>query len=151
MHPDRSSPATESRAYPRPVALACALVFVLTCGAACERKRTPTGKLATASAAGSGQVLDGMQLDSARRVALQSAKAAIEARDLQRLKQLRKWVEGRASVPIFEADDLATLDIAIACLEQPAPSVEAFSQLERMKGSKLSEPARRLCQARARE
>lgn len=125
---------------------ASALCLLLLSATACERKRTLQSKLTTASATGSGQVLDGMQLDSARRVALQSAKEAMKARDAQRLQQIRKWVEGRASVPVFPPDDLAALDIAIACLEQLAPSADAVSQLEDVKTSKLADSARSVCE-----
>lgn len=123
-------------------ALFCLLVML---PAACERKRTLQSKLTTASATGSGQVLDGMQLDSARRVALQSARESIEARDVERLHQLRKWVEGRASVPVFPPADLAALDLAIACLGG-APPDDADEQLEAAKASKLADPARRACE-----
>lgn len=145
MHRNGPGPETRTWRGPHGVGLAGAVVLIVACLVACERKRTPTDKLVTASAAGSGQVLDGMQLDSARRVALQSAKAAMAARNLERLTQLRKWVQGRASVPIFAEDDLAALDVAIQCLERAAPPVDTPAQLERMKTSKLSEPARQLC------
>jgi hypothetical protein len=127
-------------------ARAGALCLLLLGAPACERKRSLQSKLTTASATGSGQVLDGMQLDSARRVALESAKEAMEARNGERLQQLRKWVEGRASVPVFPHDDLAALDLAIACLEQPEPPADLEEQLEQAKTSKLAESARRACE-----
>lgn len=127
-------------------ARAFALCLLLLSAPACERKRSLQSKLTTASATGSGQVLDGMQLDSARRVALESAKEAIQAGDVERLHQLRKWVEGRASVPVFPTADLAALDVAIACLEKTTTPEEAEEQLEVAKGSKLESRARRACE-----
>ncbi len=118
-----------------------ALCFLLL--AACDRGPKPQSRLTTASAAGSAQLLDGMQLESARRVAREQAKEAMNARDAQRLQQLRKWVEGRASVPILPPEDLAALDAVIGCLEQAA---DASDQLERAKTSQLADPARRACQ-----
>lgn len=73
------------------------------------------------------------------------------ARNLERLTQLRKWVQGRASVPIFAEDDLAALDVAIECLERVAPSEATPAQLERMKTSKLNEAARQVCAGKAAE
>jgi hypothetical protein len=54
-----------------------------------------------------------MQLFAARRVALESATAALEQRDIGRLKQLSVWVKHRATVPILEPDDMKSLDLAI--------------------------------------
>lgn len=125
--------------------LACVAAIVLLAASACERKRRLESKLTTASAAGSGQVLDGMQLESAHRVATETAKEAMRAGNAQRLKQLREWVEGRASVPIFSAHDLAALDAAIACLERPTPPADVAEQLARAKGSKLADAAGRAC------
>lgn len=128
-----------------------ALTSVLVGNLACERQRTEKGKLSSSIPAGSGQVLDGMQLESARRVALESAIEATRARNVERLKQLRTWVEGRASVPIFGADDLGTLDIAIGCLEHVSPPEEALAQLNEIKASKLVHAAREVCTEKKQE
>jgi hypothetical protein len=131
--------------------VAVALCVVLLSTTACERRRQIQSRLHTASATGSGQVLDGMQLESARRVAREQAKEAMKARDVQRLHALRKWVEGRASVPVFPGDDLAALDIAIACLEHAAPPETTGEQLQRVKSSKLFDAARGACTPSAAE
>src|SRR4051812_33547091 len=83
--------------------------------------------------AGSGAQLDRMQLSSARRVALQSASEAMNSGDLQRLKQLSVWVRQRASVTIFEEDDLESLDLAISCLEQSSATGPALERLAELK------------------
>ncbi|RYZ02738.1 MAG: hypothetical protein EOO73_30735 [Myxococcales bacterium] len=127
-------------------ALAIALCFCLLGTMACERRRRIQSKLITASATGSGQVLDGMQFESARRVAREQGKEAMKARNPQRLRQLRTWVEDRASVPIFPAEDLAALDAAIACLEQTATPSEIAQQLAAAKTSKLAEAAGVACE-----
>lgn len=123
----------------------CSLLLLTT--TACERRRRLQSKLITASATGSGQVLDGMQLESARRVAREQAKEAMAQRNVGRLQMLRTWVEGRASVPVFPPEDLAALDAAIACLEQ----TDGEEKLAEAKGSKLAEAARRACEPSAAE
>lgn len=128
-------------------ALAFALCLLLLSTTACERRRRLQSKLITASATGSGQVLDGMQLESARRVAREQAKEAMVQRNPARLHMLRKWVEGRASVPVFPPEDLAALDAAIACLEH----TDGADKLEEAQGSKLVEAARRACEPSAAE
>ncbi len=125
--------------------LGLGLLSALTC--ACEREPQGTSHKTTQAPAGSGQVLDGMQLDSARRVALETAVEAMKARNVDRLKQLRVWVRGRASVPVFSDEDLSTLDLAIACLEHVAPPASASAQLDGVKSSKLVQAARELCAA----
>lgn len=123
-------------------------LLVLLSTTACERRRQIQSRLITASATGSGQVLDGMQLESARRVAREQAKEAMIQRNAARLHMLRKWVEGRASVPVFPAEDLAALDMALACLEGSTPSDE---QRELAEKSKLAADARRACEPSAAE
>ena|ERR1041384_1077350 len=128
--------------------LAVALCVLMLSTMACERRRQIQSRLITASATGSGQVLDGMQMESARRVAREQAKEAMAQRNPARLQMLRKWVEGRASVPVFPDEDLAALDMAIACLEHEAPSNE---QQQLAKTSKLADAARRACEPSAAE
>lgn len=94
----------------------------------------------------SPSTLDGMQLDSARRVAIESAKDSMVRHDLERLKQLAKWVRGRAQVVILEPADLEALDLAIVCLGQPGPSPEIRAQVQRIAGGKLKEHTLRVCE-----
>jgi hypothetical protein len=86
-----------------------------------------------------------MQLSSARRVALESATAAMERHDLQRLKQLDVWVRNRAQVAVFEPDDLRALELAISCLEHVPPPLQAREQLALLKSGSLRASARAAC------
>jgi hypothetical protein len=115
--------------------------------AACQDK-TPGKIKKSASPAGSGQQLDRMQFSSAKRVALQSASEAIFNGDLERLKQLRVWVRQRADVALFEPDDLASLDAAIACLEQSSTAAATLEQLEEVESGTLRKPAQNLCSSK---
>jgi hypothetical protein len=124
-----------------PYALLClGLLGVLGC------EQTKIKKRGSATPTGSGQVLDGMQLESARRIARQSAEESMSNGDAQRLKQLRTWVEGRASVPVFPPEDLAALDVAIACLEKTASPTAIAEGLEQAETSELAASARRACE-----
>lgn len=120
--------------------LCCGLLVVTSCD------RPQTKKRGSATPAGSGQVLDGMQLESARRIARQSAEESMANGDAPRLKQLRAWVEGRADVPVFPPEDLAALDVAIACLEKTSSPSAIAEGLEQAKGSKLAASARHACE-----
>jgi hypothetical protein len=106
-----------------------------------ERKERPIPP------APSNSALDGMQLSAARRVALESATAAMKRRDVERLKQLNVWVRHRATVPILEPDDLTSLDIAVGCLEHVAPPTEALAKLDALKSGRLRNEARSVCLA----
>jgi hypothetical protein len=117
-------------------------LLALAGGAACQRSEA--GKAGAAASASAGR-LDAMQFSSARRVALESATAAMQRHDLQRLKQLDSWVRNRAQVAIFEPDDLRSLELAITCLEHVPPSPEALGQLDRLKSGSLRAPARAVC------
>jgi hypothetical protein len=124
------------------------LMSALVCVSACQRERagkSDDGYPAPSSSSG----MDGMQLASARRVALESATAAMQRRDLQRLTQLDVWVRNRAQVAILEPDDLAALSLAIQCLEQVAPARDALQSLDRLTSGTLKQPARALCAGRA--
>lgn len=109
-------------------------------GFACrgESKPYPSKPLA------SGE-LDGMQLEAAGRVALESAADAMVRHDLQRLKMLSVWVRGRAQVVLFQPNDLSALDLAIGCLERSVSPREAAASLEQLTSGKLLVPARVLC------
>jgi hypothetical protein len=89
--------------------------------------------------------LDGMQLEAAGRVALESAADAMERHDLQRLKMLSVWVRGRAQVVLFQPNDLSALDVAIGCLERSVSPGEAATTLKKMTSGKLLVRARVLC------
>lgn len=123
-----------------PLAILCCLTL-LGCQKQTEHHEEP------ATTAASGSKLDGMQLDSARRVALQSALDAMKRRDLPRLKQLSTWVRGRAQVVIFQPSELDALDLAIACLETGAPTSDAEARLKSMPPNKLRTSASEICGA----
>ena len=116
--------------------------IILCCVSACRRETAPESD---AGSAPSGTPLDGMQLSSARRVALESALAALERGDVERLKQLNNWVRHRAQVAIFEPDDLKSLDLAIACLDHSSSVDEALAGLDQLSSGKLKAPATVAC------
>jgi len=89
--------------------------------------------------------LDGMQLEAAGRVALESAADAMERHDLQRLKMLSVWVRGRAQVVLFQPNDLSALDLAIGCLERKVSPSQALESLKKMSSGKLLVRTRVLC------
>lgn len=89
--------------------------------------------------------LDGMQLEAAGRVALESAADAMVRHDLQRLKMLSVWVRGRAQVVLFKPNDLSALDLAIACLDRSVSPSDAAVSLEKLTSGKLRVPAQVLC------
>jgi hypothetical protein len=126
---------------------AAALLGALISVSACRRESA--GKSHHGFPAPSSSGLDGMQLSSARRVALESATAAMKRRDLERLKQLNVWVRNRAQVAILEPDDLTALDLAIQCLEQVSPSNAALTSLDQLQSGSLKQPARSVCLGRA--
>lgn len=125
--------------------VAASLLLVVT-SVACRRggtgyERDDEARPSTSSSAG---YLDGMQLASARRVALESAVDAIDRRDLARLRQLDVWVRKRAQVPLFEQDDLRALELAISCLEH-SPPPGAREELTAMESGTLPVHARDAC------
>jgi hypothetical protein len=116
--------------------------------AACERSQARKSGQGAAPSASAG-TLDAMQFSSARRVGLESATAAMQRRDLSRLKQLDVWVRSRAQAALFEPDDLRALELAIACLEQVSASSAALAQLDQLESGTLRVPARRVCSGAA--
>ncbi|MEO8905056.1 MAG: hypothetical protein ABI488_21590 [Polyangiaceae bacterium] len=90
-------------------------------------------------------VLDGMELAAARRVGLDSAVDALERGDLKRLKMLRVWAQKRAQVVLFPADDMASLDVAIACADGSLAVNDRAPALAKLKSGRLLEPTRALC------
>lgn len=109
---------------------------------ACRSKGAPTGFRAKPVVSGE---LDGMQLEAAGRVALESAADAMERRDLERLRMLSRWVRERAQVVLFQPNDLSALDLAIGCLDHSVPPTRAVASLEKLTSGKLLTPARNLC------
>jgi len=114
---------------------------------ACQRESASKSDDGYPAPSASG--FDGMQLSSARRVALESATTAMKRRDLGRLKQLSIWVRNVAQVAILEPDDLAALDLAIQCLEAASPSNDALASLDQIKSGRLKQPAQAVCRGRA--
>jgi hypothetical protein len=92
-------------------------------------------------------VLDGVQRTAARRVGLESAIDAMQRRDLDRLKMLRVWARTRTQVALFDADDLASLDLAIACLDGTLARADRQASLDKIKSGKLLQPTSDLCLA----
>ena len=119
-----------------------ALGATLLCAAACQREHASKSD---GYPAPSSSGLDGMQLSSARRVALKSATDAMQRRDLERLKQLSVWVKKRAQVVILEPDDVRALDLAIECLEQVGPTSDALGSIDQLKSGTLKQKARAVC------
>jgi hypothetical protein len=133
---------------PRSAAGWLVVVLALAGAPGCKREGAKSDDAKSAAPSSSMQ-LGGMQLDSARRVAIESASAAMGRHDLGRLKQLSAWVRGRAQVVILEPNDLEALDLAIACLEQPGGAADALARLERIHGGKLKGPAHTACEGGA--
>ena len=90
-------------------------------------------------------VLDGMQLSAARRVGLESAVDALQRGDLQRLEMLRTWSLGRAQVALFSEEDLASLDLGIACLDGSLAPSDRPAAAKQLRAGQLRQPARGLC------
>lgn len=94
----------------------------------------------------SSSSLDGMQLASAKRVALETATLAMGSRNLGRLQQLRTWVHERAQVAVLEPDDAEALDLAITCLEHPDSTADSLQKLDALSSGKLRTTARDVCE-----
>jgi hypothetical protein len=122
-----------------------ALLTALCLISACSRKTGYETDKRSSSPAPAGSELDGMQLASARRVAIESAIAAMKRRDLARLKQLSLWVRGRAQVAVLEPNELQALDLAIQCLEQVAPPSAATAKLDALGPGQLQKATRGVC------
>jgi hypothetical protein len=126
------------------------VVLALATLPGCKREAPGSGRKSSPASSSSGaEQLDGMQLDSARRIAIESASAAMTHHNLERLKQLSTWVRGRAQVVILEPNDLEALDLAIACLEQPSGAADSLARLDRIQGGKLKGPAHTACEGGA--
>jgi hypothetical protein len=91
--------------------------------------------------------LDGVQRTAARRVGLESAIDAMQRGDLNRLKMLGVWARTRTQVALFDADDLSSLDVAIACLDGSLMHANRQAALDKIQSGKLLKPASDLCLA----
>ena len=109
---------------------------------ACRNEGGSTGFKAKPVVSGE---LDGMQLEAASRIALESAADAMERRDLHRLRLLSRWVRERAQVVLFQPNDLSALDLAIGCLDHSVPPSQAVARLQKLTSGKLLTPARNMC------
>jgi len=90
-------------------------------------------------------VLDGVERNAATRVGLETAADAMRRGDLKQLRMLGVWARKRAQVVLFEADDLESLDVAIACLDGSLAANDRASALDKIKSGQLLKPARALC------
>lgn len=109
---------------------------------ACRNEGEATGFRAKPVVSGE---LDGMQLEAAGRIALESAADAMERRDLERLRLLSRWVRERAQVVLFQPNDLSALDVAIGCLDRSVSPSQAAASLQKLTSGKLLTPARNMC------
>ena len=115
------------------------ILLALAAASACRRDTPPERKRDPA-------VLDGMELNAARRVGLESAADAMRRGDLDRLEMLSVWVRKRAQVVLFEPADVESLDRAISCLKDGSTRSAELSALARLKSGTLLQPARDACQ-----
>jgi hypothetical protein len=89
--------------------------------------------------------LDGMERFAARSVSIETAIDAMNERDLKKLKMLSVWVQKRDKTVLLTPDDLSSLDLAIACLEEKLTQDERKVALEQIKSGKLKPAAREVC------
>lgn len=114
-------------------ALSCALV-------GCEK---PAATLAPDAGA---RPMDGMEKRAAGRAASESAREAMQKRDLRSLRMIRTYVLKRADEPLLPKEDLLLIDLGIQCLELgPAGSKAARGLLARVKDTKLARATRQAC------
>lgn len=123
-------------AEPRRAVLALLLCSALT--AACQEQRASRGDR-------SERPLDGLERSTARNVSIETAILAMQQRDLKKLKMLAVWVRNRDKTALLGADDLNSLDLAIACLEDSQSEAERKAASERIASGKLKQPALDLC------
>jgi hypothetical protein len=90
-------------------------------------------------------VLDGVERSAATRVGLETATDAMRHGDLKKLRMLGVWARKRAQVVLFEANDLESLDVAIACLDGSLSANDRAPALAKIKSGQLLKPARALC------
>ncbi len=124
---------------PRWIRRASVLVTALALGACQEQKEKPI------RGNRSVRPLDGMERFAARSVSIETAIDAMQERDLKKLKMLSVWVQKRDKTVLITPDDLSSLDLAIACLEQKLTQEERRAALDEIKSGKLKAPAREVC------
>jgi len=89
--------------------------------------------------------LDGMERFAARSVSIETAIAAMQDRDVKKLKMLSVWVKKRDKTVLLSADDVSSLDLAIQCLEGQLSQDERSDALDNIKSGKLKAAAREVC------
>ena len=89
--------------------------------------------------------LDGMERFAAQSVSVETAIQAMKDHDLKKLKMLGVWVRNRDKTVLMTKDDLRSLDLAVACLENTKSTDERRAELSEIEAGKLKEPARELC------
>jgi hypothetical protein len=128
---------------PRWIRRASALAILL-CSLACqEQKEKPI------RGNRSVRPLDGMERFAARSVSIETAIAAMQERDLKKLKMLSVWVQKRDKTVLLTPDDLSSLDLAIECLEQKLSREERSAALSAIKSGKLKAAATEVCSEEA--
>jgi hypothetical protein len=127
----------------RKLGLALCLLTLAFAQVACQQDRS-----ASAPDAG-GRPMDGMEKRAAGRAASESARTAMEKRDLRELRMIRTYVLKRADEPLLPPEDVLLIDLGIQCLELgPAGSEAARGMLGRVKESKLARATRTACRIR---
>ncbi|MEO6599869.1 MAG: hypothetical protein ABIQ16_08370 [Polyangiaceae bacterium] len=89
--------------------------------------------------------MDGLERYTRRTVSLETAIDAIEQRDVKKLKMLSVYVRHRDKTVLFSEDDLASLDLAIECLEGAKSQEERTSALAEIKSGTLKKAAQDAC------
>jgi hypothetical protein len=89
--------------------------------------------------------LDGMERFAARSVSIETAIAAMQERDVKKLKMLSVWVKNRDKTVLLSPDDVTSLDLAIECLEDKLTQDERSDALDEIKSGKLKAAAREVC------
>ncbi|HYP99840.1 MAG TPA: hypothetical protein VER96_14290 [Polyangiaceae bacterium] len=89
--------------------------------------------------------LDGMERFAARSVSIETAIAAMQERDVKKLKMLSVWVKKRDKTVLLSPDDVSSLDLAIECLEDKLTQDERSDALDEIKSGKLKSAARDVC------
>jgi hypothetical protein len=89
--------------------------------------------------------LDGMERFAARSVSIETAVAAMQERDVKKLKMLSVWVKKRDKTVLLSPDDVTSLDLAIECLEDKLTQDERSDALGEIKTGRLKAAAREVC------
>lgn len=89
--------------------------------------------------------LDGMERFAARSVSIETAIAAMQERDVKKLKMLSVWVKKRDKTVLLSPDDVSSLDLAVECLEGKLTQDERSTALDEINSGKLKAAARDVC------